>query len=215
MSCPKSLLPCAISISRTSAHSIEDPVALDPLEPDLVVVLGGPVGAYEASAYPFLADEISFLEKRLACNRPTFGILPWRPVDRNRTGRAGKADRDQGNRLFRTLSERCRTGRTARSTRRYSGPALAWRHVRHSEWCNAPRCNRALRQSGVFSWPQYHGRAVSPGSRRGTGFRTLAGRSCERALWCGDRSARTAIAGRQAWRGTSQGRASHVRRLAF
>jgi GMP synthase (glutamine-hydrolysing) len=53
---------------------IDDLVALDPLEPDLVIVLGGPVGTYETSAYPFLSDEISLLEKRLAGDRPTFGI---------------------------------------------------------------------------------------------------------------------------------------------
>lgn len=47
---------------------------LDPLAPDLVVVLGGPVGAYEAEAYPFLAQEVALLEARLAADRPTLGI---------------------------------------------------------------------------------------------------------------------------------------------
>jgi len=33
---------------------------------DLLVVLGGPIGAYEDDLYPFLAGEIALLERRLA-----------------------------------------------------------------------------------------------------------------------------------------------------
>jgi GMP synthase (glutamine-hydrolysing) len=47
---------------------------LDPMKPDLVIVLGGPVGVYEMDAYPFLAEERALLKIRLAANRPTFGI---------------------------------------------------------------------------------------------------------------------------------------------
>ena len=41
---------------------------------DLLVVLGGPIGAYEEALYPFLADEISVIERRLAAARPVLGI---------------------------------------------------------------------------------------------------------------------------------------------
>ena len=41
---------------------------------DLLVVLGGPIGAYEEAPYPFLADEISIIERRLAAARPVLGI---------------------------------------------------------------------------------------------------------------------------------------------
>lgn len=41
---------------------------------DLLVVLGGPIGAYEDDRYPFLTEEITLLEKRLAASRPTLGI---------------------------------------------------------------------------------------------------------------------------------------------
>ena len=47
---------------------------LDPVAPDLVVVLGGPIGVHDAEAYPVLAREIAFLRARLAADRPTFGI---------------------------------------------------------------------------------------------------------------------------------------------
>lgn len=41
---------------------------------DLLVVLGGPIGAYEDDLYPFLAGEIALLERRLGSGRPTLGI---------------------------------------------------------------------------------------------------------------------------------------------
>ncbi|MBW6527025.1 glutamine amidotransferase [Sphingomonas sp. RHCKR7] len=48
--------------------------ALDPLAPDLLVVLGGPMGVYEAAEHPFLGDELALLRARLAAGRPTMGL---------------------------------------------------------------------------------------------------------------------------------------------
>lgn len=47
---------------------------LDVTTPDLLVDLGGPVGVYEADRYPWIADELELLERRLAARRPTLGI---------------------------------------------------------------------------------------------------------------------------------------------
>ena len=47
---------------------------LHPLKPDLLFVLGGPIGAYEDDRYPFLSTEIGMLEARLAAGLPTMGI---------------------------------------------------------------------------------------------------------------------------------------------
>ena len=41
---------------------------------DLLVVLGGPIGAYEEDKYPFLTDEIAVIQKRLNFARPALGI---------------------------------------------------------------------------------------------------------------------------------------------
>jgi GMP synthase (glutamine-hydrolysing) len=41
---------------------------------DLVVVLGGPIGACEEDKYPFVVDELRLLERRLADSRPTLGV---------------------------------------------------------------------------------------------------------------------------------------------
>ncbi|MBF0190732.1 MAG: glutamine amidotransferase [Magnetococcales bacterium] len=53
---------------------IEDLTRIDPLLPDLLVVLGGPIGVYEEETYPFITAELALLEKRLAADRPTLGI---------------------------------------------------------------------------------------------------------------------------------------------
>lgn len=53
---------------------IDDLARLDPRAPDLLVVLGGPIGAYEEESYPFILDEIRLLERRLALDLPTLGI---------------------------------------------------------------------------------------------------------------------------------------------
>jgi GMP synthase (glutamine-hydrolysing) len=47
---------------------------VDALAPDLLVVLGAPIGAYEDNAYPFLRDEMRLLERRLEADSPTIGI---------------------------------------------------------------------------------------------------------------------------------------------
>lgn len=47
---------------------------LEPVKAELVIVLGGPIGAYEDEKYPFLRDEIDILKQRLAAGRPTIGI---------------------------------------------------------------------------------------------------------------------------------------------
>jgi GMP synthase (glutamine-hydrolysing) len=53
---------------------IDDIGGVDALAPDLIVVLGGPISAYEELTYPFLGQELALLERRLAAARPTLGI---------------------------------------------------------------------------------------------------------------------------------------------
>lgn len=54
----------------------DDPAFMDAdlLEPDLVVVLGGSMGVYEAERYPWMGLEIIRLCERIAANRPTIGV---------------------------------------------------------------------------------------------------------------------------------------------
>ena len=79
-------------------------------DPDLLVVLGGPIGAYEGDVYPFLAPETKLVEARLRAQKPTIGIclgaqimaqalgarvypsgvkeIGWAPVTLTETGRS-------------------------------------------------------------------------------------------------------------------------------
>jgi GMP synthase (glutamine-hydrolysing) len=53
---------------------------IDPIEhakiedANLLVVLGGPIGVYDAGTYPFLSHEIDAISARLAARQPTLGI---------------------------------------------------------------------------------------------------------------------------------------------
>jgi GMP synthase (glutamine-hydrolysing) len=44
------------------------------IAPDLVIVLGGPIGVYETEAYPFIASEIAAIAARIGANKPILGI---------------------------------------------------------------------------------------------------------------------------------------------
>ncbi len=52
----------------------DDLSALSRTPPDLLVVLGGPIGVYDTGDYPFLAEEIRLLEGRLSQRLPTLGL---------------------------------------------------------------------------------------------------------------------------------------------
>jgi GMP synthase (glutamine-hydrolysing) len=47
---------------------------LDYLAPDLLVVMGGPMGVYERVEHPWIAGEVAGLRERIAADRPTLGI---------------------------------------------------------------------------------------------------------------------------------------------
>lgn len=54
--------------------AVDDLAKVDVLAPDLLVVLGGPIGAFDDALYPFLAAELALVERRLAAARPLLGI---------------------------------------------------------------------------------------------------------------------------------------------
>jgi GMP synthase (glutamine-hydrolysing) len=53
---------------------VDDLRDIAPTAADLLVVLGGPIGACEDDRYPFLRDELHLLARRLQAGRPTLGI---------------------------------------------------------------------------------------------------------------------------------------------
>lgn len=47
---------------------------INSLAPELLIILGGSIGAYEEHNYPFLVEELRLLEHRLEADLPTLGI---------------------------------------------------------------------------------------------------------------------------------------------
>jgi GMP synthase (glutamine-hydrolysing) len=90
---------------------IDDLAAVDPVAPDLFIILGGPIGAYEEDKYPFLRTELALIDRRLAVGRPILGLclgaqlmaramgaevrpgpakeIGWGPLKLTQAGRAG------------------------------------------------------------------------------------------------------------------------------
>lgn len=54
--------------------TVDDLDSIEAVEPDLLVILGAPIGAYDDELYPFLTAEVRLIERRLAARRPLLGI---------------------------------------------------------------------------------------------------------------------------------------------
>lgn len=53
---------------------VDDLASVVPAAGDLLVVLGGPIGAYEDDRYPFIPEELRLIERALKANVPVLGI---------------------------------------------------------------------------------------------------------------------------------------------
>jgi GMP synthase (glutamine-hydrolysing) len=55
---------------------VTDPgfASLDLREPDLLIMMGGPMGVYEQDRHPWIGCQLRRLETRLAADRPTLGV---------------------------------------------------------------------------------------------------------------------------------------------
>lgn len=102
----------------------DDIAGIDAASPALIAVLGGPIGAYEEAAYPFLLDELALIQRRLAEGGALLGVclgaqliaralgarvypgaakeIGWAPVELTDEGRASPLGRlrDCGNRVL-------------------------------------------------------------------------------------------------------------------
>jgi GMP synthase (glutamine-hydrolysing) len=60
-------------VERVAAHQTGCG-ALDILAPDLVIVMGGPMGVYDTAQFPWLTGEIAAVRRRIAASRPILGV---------------------------------------------------------------------------------------------------------------------------------------------
>ncbi|MGB0719590.1 MAG: homoserine O-acetyltransferase/O-succinyltransferase family protein [Bdellovibrionales bacterium] len=58
----------SVSVPRANLQEI------NPLQDDLLVIMGGPIGVYQADDYPFLKTEIDIVKARMKAKKPTMGI---------------------------------------------------------------------------------------------------------------------------------------------
>jgi GMP synthase (glutamine-hydrolysing) len=59
---------------RYHEAAIDNLAAPEVRDCDLLIVLGGPIGAYEEDKYPFLSLEVALIERRLAAGKPILGV---------------------------------------------------------------------------------------------------------------------------------------------
>ncbi len=55
-------------VGRIDLHEV------DPVTPDLLIGLGGPIAVYDAAVYPWITAELGLFERRLRAVKPTLGI---------------------------------------------------------------------------------------------------------------------------------------------
>jgi GMP synthase (glutamine-hydrolysing) len=53
---------------------LDDLTTLIDRQPDLLIILGGPIGVYDEKDYPFITTELQIIQARLAADLPTLGI---------------------------------------------------------------------------------------------------------------------------------------------
>ena len=69
------------------------------LTPDLLIVLGGPIGVYEQETYPFIIAEIAAIAARLDADKPMLGICLGAQLMAVALGARVAPGPDQGDRL--------------------------------------------------------------------------------------------------------------------
>jgi len=132
---------------------LDDLGARDLLDADLLIVLGGPIGVYEARDYPFLKGEIAMVERRLKAGRPVLGLclgaqimakalgarvykgkrkeLGWSPLELTDAGRksalAELGPRTAALHWHGDTFDLPREAELLASTRLYANQAFAWR----------------------------------------------------------------------------------------
>jgi GMP synthase (glutamine-hydrolysing) len=130
---------------------VADLTAFDPLADDLLVVLGGPIGVYQQDRYPFLAEELKLIERRLGAERPLLAVCLGAQLVATALGASvGRMKRKEIGFAPITLTE---AGRHSALVPLADGPVLHW----HGDQFELPKGARLLAASELcphqaFAW---------------------------------------------------------------
>ena len=159
--CAPAASACAISISAAAISR-----RADLAEAELLVVLGGPLHAYDVDKYPFLRKEIcADRDAARPAPRPCLGVglgahLMARALGARVT--AGHAYRIG----WAPLTPHARGHGEPVAPYHRPGAALAFRHLRAAARRRAPGLERGLRRRGLRLWPQRARPAIPRRGRR-------------------------------------------------
>jgi GMP synthase (glutamine-hydrolysing) len=123
---------------------------IDPIDPtvvstpDLVIILGGPIGVYETDRYPFLAPERTAITARLALDKPTLGLCLGAQLMAQALGAEVKATGRVE--IGYSLLELTESGRTSVLADLESTPVLHW----HGDQFEIPEGALRLAQTPGF-----------------------------------------------------------------
>lgn len=134
---------------------------IDLSQVDLLIVLGGPIGANDDALYPCLAEEVELIRQRLDSGRALLGICLGAQLMARALG-AAVTPMDRKEIGFSPLSLTPQGGTSHRYT---SGSALAWRPVRLADWQCFSGGNFSLPKPGIHGQRARNGLAVPPRSR--------------------------------------------------
>lgn len=171
---------------------LDDLGARDLIDADLLIVLGGPIGVYEAKNYPFLRHEIVAVERRLKMGRPVLGLclgaqimaralgarvykgkrkeLGWSPLELTEVGRksalAELGARTSVLHWHGDTYDLPRGAEVLASTKLYANQAFAWR-----DHGLALQCHIETTVRGLERW--FIGHALEIATTRGVKLETL------------------------------------------
>ncbi len=155
------------------------------IEPDLVVIMGGPMGVYEQAEYPWLSHEIVRIAERIIADRPTLGVCLGSQVMASAMGaRVFKGPHNEVGFKPVTLSD---AGRKSSLAAFSEVPLLHW----HGDTFDLPRHTTLLASSDL-----YPHQAFACGSNiLGLQFHPEMGEDDGFATWCEHGDPFIAVAG--------------------
>ena len=171
---------------------VDDLGARDLVDADLLILLGGPIGVYEAKDYPFLKGEIAAVERRLKMGRPVLGLclgaqiiakalgarvykgkrkeLGWSPLELTEAGRksalAELGARTSVLHWHGDTFDLPRGAAVLASTKLHANQAFAWR-----DHALALQCHIEATVRGLERW--FVGHALEIATTRGVKLETL------------------------------------------